>query len=273
MLTLGTAAPACRNNVDPMAEVKPDFDPYATLGVGSRASASEIKRAHRALIRRLHPDVSADPSSAERAKRLNVARDWLLDPRTRDLHGVAHGITREASTNTQASRRVARDRGWERSRERGALDVFVAVCANLSDRDAHRLLAARGRVGEAGSDAMTRTVILAQERGRAAFASAAAAEAVEVVRSRLWVGPELVEILTWTAFGLGIADISPADAAILLTPWREVVDRPDPLLRAKEVVRRARRAVRTATVGLLVSIGLALAMVGLATFVRLVFGA
>jgi hypothetical protein len=57
----------------------PGFDPYELLGVGLDADAIVIQLAYRARIREAHPDI-AGPAGLERAKRLNVARDWLLDP-------------------------------------------------------------------------------------------------------------------------------------------------------------------------------------------------
>jgi len=60
----------------------PAFDPYAVLGVGRDADEVVIQLAYRARIREAHPDV-AGPAGLEQSKRLNVARDWLLDPERR----------------------------------------------------------------------------------------------------------------------------------------------------------------------------------------------
>lgn len=60
----------------------PGFDPYAVLGVDVDADPIVIQLAYKARIRQHHPDV-AGPEGAEAAKRLNVARDWLLDPKLR----------------------------------------------------------------------------------------------------------------------------------------------------------------------------------------------
>ena len=48
----------------------------ALLGVGPRASAEEVREAHRRLIARVHPDAGG---SAELATRVNAARDALLN--------------------------------------------------------------------------------------------------------------------------------------------------------------------------------------------------
>jgi hypothetical protein len=57
----------------------PGFDPFEVLGVGPDADAVVVQLAYRARIRAVHPDL-AGRAGLEQAKRLNVARDWLLDP-------------------------------------------------------------------------------------------------------------------------------------------------------------------------------------------------
>src|SRR5207248_1047589 len=67
-------------------EYDPMTDHYVALGVGSMASHDEIKKAHRALIRELHPDCGGD---AVPAAQVNIARDVLLDPVTREEYDRA----------------------------------------------------------------------------------------------------------------------------------------------------------------------------------------
>lgn len=57
----------------------PDDDLYARLEVGPDASPEAIELAWRALLRKHHPDVAGDDGALERAKRINVAHDWLSD--------------------------------------------------------------------------------------------------------------------------------------------------------------------------------------------------
>lgn len=58
----------------------PEDDLYARLEVGIDASPETIELAWRALLKRHHPDVAGDDATAlERAKRINVAHDWLGD--------------------------------------------------------------------------------------------------------------------------------------------------------------------------------------------------
>jgi hypothetical protein len=64
------------------ADEIPDFDLYAELEVSERASPETIQAAYRSLQLRHHPD-RVGPDGADRAIRLNIARDWLIDPARR----------------------------------------------------------------------------------------------------------------------------------------------------------------------------------------------
>jgi curved DNA-binding protein CbpA len=62
----------------------PDDDLYARLEVAVDASPEAIELAWRALLKLHHPDVAGDGTDAlDRAKRINVAHDWLSDPALR----------------------------------------------------------------------------------------------------------------------------------------------------------------------------------------------
>jgi curved DNA-binding protein CbpA len=59
------------------------IDHYALLGVGSDASAREIRRAYRRLARRHHPDVNPRPDGHSRFAELAHAYAILNDPAER----------------------------------------------------------------------------------------------------------------------------------------------------------------------------------------------
>ena len=73
----------------------PDEDLYARLEVAVDASPEAIELAWRALLKRHHPDIAGeDAASLERAKRINVAHDWLSDPSLRARYDREHlGLT------------------------------------------------------------------------------------------------------------------------------------------------------------------------------------
>jgi hypothetical protein len=91
----------------------PDDDLYARLEVGVDASPEAIEVAWRALLRRHHPDVAGSaPEALERAKRINVAHDWLSDPSLRarydaerlGLGPVARGAARKPGYRPRVAR-------------------------------------------------------------------------------------------------------------------------------------------------------------------------
>jgi curved DNA-binding protein CbpA len=69
----------------------PEFDLYAELNVAPFADADAIERAWRAGVRSVHPDQarSGDERSAtRRTARLNIAREWLMDPTKRTRYDL-----------------------------------------------------------------------------------------------------------------------------------------------------------------------------------------
>ena len=101
------------------------FDPYQVLGVGVDADEVVVQLAYRARIRAVHPDV-AGSAGLEQTKRLNAARDWLLDPNRRaQLRGPwARPPGTYARPDTTGARRGSPPPGWHgRSRQRPASEA------------------------------------------------------------------------------------------------------------------------------------------------------
>jgi molecular chaperone DnaJ len=59
-------------------------DYYDVLGIGRSASADDIRKAHRKLVRQYHPDANRDnPQAAERFREVQEAYDVLSDTEKR----------------------------------------------------------------------------------------------------------------------------------------------------------------------------------------------
>jgi curved DNA-binding protein len=73
----------------------PDPDYYKVLGVSREASADEIRKAHRKLSRKYHPDMRPnDQEAVEKFKQIQTAFDVIGDPEKReqyDRYGAAFG--------------------------------------------------------------------------------------------------------------------------------------------------------------------------------------
>src|SRR4051794_16634712 len=64
-------------------------DHYKTLGVPRNASADEIKKAYRKLVRETHPDKHPDdPAAEERFKQIAQANEILSDPEKRQQYDM-----------------------------------------------------------------------------------------------------------------------------------------------------------------------------------------
>ena len=101
----------------------PEDDLYARLEVARDASPEAIDLAWRALLKRHHPDVAGDDAAAlERAKRINVAHDWLGDASLRaryDRERLGPGFARSPAARSAAARRPGRA-GWPAPRHPAA---------------------------------------------------------------------------------------------------------------------------------------------------------
>src|SRR3954453_8604827 len=75
----------------PPRPLLPVDDLYARLELPADASFEAVEVAWRALLKRHHPDVAGASADAdERAKRINVAHDWLSDPELRARYDREH---------------------------------------------------------------------------------------------------------------------------------------------------------------------------------------
>ena len=67
----------------------PSIDLYRELEVDPYATQETIDAAWRSLVKRHHPDVAPDRAAAiEKIKRINLAHDWLADPRLREMYDL-----------------------------------------------------------------------------------------------------------------------------------------------------------------------------------------
>ena len=53
------------------------YDPYRALGLDPSTPFDTIQGAYRILARRLHPDISGDPTTTEAMQRANIAYDAI----------------------------------------------------------------------------------------------------------------------------------------------------------------------------------------------------
>ena len=257
-----------------MTEPIPDFDLYGTLGVPRETPPNAVVAAYRGLIRRAHPDVSCEAGSSERSKRLNIARDWLVDPVRRARYDAARPARAAVSDRAPSAARSSRqDIDRQAAAWRTELEVFVAHCRALSRSEVSRLLAS-ARDERPANEIAARMTRLAHGSGRAARIAAASAAATAalagVQRGR---DPRLAELMRMTALGLALADVAVLDADVLLTAWRRAILEPELRERQRRqrrarITRTMRRVLAIAVVGL----GAVLVLAGIVVAVAVSFG-
>jgi DnaJ-class molecular chaperone len=132
-------------------------DPYETLGLEKTATADDIKKAYRKLVRTSHPDLHPDDEGAEaRFKAISAAYEILKDPETRTRFdaGEIDGLGQE-----RPQRRYYRDfadaadNAYRQGRGFGPdadpADIFAEILRN-------RARASAGDFGEGGFSAAGR---------------------------------------------------------------------------------------------------------------------
>jgi molecular chaperone DnaJ len=124
----------------------PADDLYARLEISVDASPEVIEVAWRSLLRQHHPDV-AGPDGLERAKRINVAHDWLSDPELRARYDRERGVRRSIRDDGGRDPRTERTAPPRTVRHRPAdpeeaLDRFLERVAVLGPDEIDRLACA-----------------------------------------------------------------------------------------------------------------------------------
>ena len=102
---------------------------YETLGITPKATSEQVRRAYRALARRHHPDVSAEPDAGARFAHLQTAYAVLIDPeRRREYDAALAAASSEARTGPAGGtahytwRNIAAESGAPHPDERSELD-------------------------------------------------------------------------------------------------------------------------------------------------------
>jgi molecular chaperone DnaJ len=124
----------------------PADDLYARLEISVDASPEVIEVAWRSLLRQHHPDV-AGPDGLERAKRINVAHDWLSDPELRARYDRERGVRRSIRDDGGRDPRTERTAPPRAVRHRPAdpeeaLNRFLERVAALGKDEIDRLACA-----------------------------------------------------------------------------------------------------------------------------------
>lgn len=80
-------------------------DLYEIVGVPADAPREDVVRAYRRQAHRLHPDAHpADPTAAERFRRLRAAYEVLADPSRRCSYDKRRGVDSPSQSETSARR-------------------------------------------------------------------------------------------------------------------------------------------------------------------------
>jgi DnaJ domain len=196
----------------------PPFDPYSELGIASNATQDEIESAYRTLVRQYHPDVASNRQAGlARTKRLNVAYEWLGNPRLR----AAYDRQRTVSRPREGSRPPHDER-------RAAVVVASPLLAGLHPRRAFRPDPGQVDLNALGTRVMVATVVVYTTLGFAAGPPAAIVLAalldVSLVALVLRLNGPATATSTWSAVGISAAAGSILGSVIALAGlW--IIDR------------------------------------------------
>src|SRR3954451_10822294 len=199
----------------PAKPLLPVDDLYARLEVPLDASSETIEVAWRALLKRHHPDVAGGtPDADDRAKRINVAHDWLSDPELRARYDRERVVSRARAAAPNASGRRSSDLARHPARPRPQRTIRQPADA------AERLARHLDRVAGLTPDEIDRMALadpppIAFVASIARFLPPARLAQVEAAEAR--VGERLPRAVRWNA---GIRDPAVGFAhEILLAPF------------------------------------------------------
>jgi curved DNA-binding protein CbpA len=214
----------------PVTEPIPDDDLYRRLKITPDAPTGTILAAHRALIRRSHPDLCASQQAEEQSKRLNIARDWLADPGRRARYdrsrraAVAPGVVSRQPATPPPRRAVPI--GAESAASE--LRAFVTRCGSLGESKMDRIVAEYRSLEKSDgrfAEAIAQLVQFAIDVGRQRMAVAASYDAMAAagIEDQSF-GPSHVDAFRWAAFAIAVADLAPVEASYVLRPWNASVE-------------------------------------------------
>ena len=226
-----------------MNEPVPDFDLYAALSVTRDAPVEVILAAHRALIRRVHPDLHHGAAATLQAQRLNTARDWLADPERRRRYDLARQAGHAPGVVEPTAGRTPPD---DLNARQAALDGLVDDCAGLRaipgawlDEACRRIMGAEPTLGNAAD----RLATVARAARREQLAARAAQDAAAHLGAGGGVREHLATMIRWTAVALAVSDLAPSDAGLVVGRWHACVSA------ARDVVRTQPRPWPVAAAG------------------------
>src|SRR6188474_196632 len=102
-------------------------DYYKVMGVERGATPDEIKKAHRKLARKYHPDVSKEKNAEARFKEISEAYEVLRDPEKRAAYD-------RLGANWQAGQEFRPPPGWQ-AREEAAGHPFFGEAGGFDHSD------------------------------------------------------------------------------------------------------------------------------------------
>jgi hypothetical protein len=201
-------------------ESLPRFDLYGELEVSPLASVGAIEAAYRSLVKRHHPDVVGAPDD-ERIKRLNLAREWLTDPRRRSRYDATRpDLRRKGASGDAGGEPPAQSFGVN------AVEVrhFLSELRGLDRYRARQVWDGRTVAHLRGYTRARRSAVAtgrAQRHEEWLFAREAASVIARGELGDSVLTEQVLDVVADAAGAIVIRDlIPPKDYELLLLPWR-----------------------------------------------------